>query len=585
MAKGRRAADRRREREQDGRFNEASDTRQGDSREGDDVDPEAATAAFNPQRHREVSKERGNDGSLSRSVPREGPDEVTQPGTRAPRPPTGGRIVVTAGPDAGGEVPLDVSPTVVGRGPNASIALEDDKASRAHFELRFRPKPGAWTIADLGSTSGTLKNGELIDLNPVEIRHGDEICAGETRFRFLSYDIAPGRASPRHSGRGVFQKEPREPRDHRKLLLVVGVLVSVLLVAAAFAGVFVWRTQTEQRQQAELAASALLEEAKILLEKKEPISALTRIDAALELVDELDGARALKRQTRTEADAQEALQRAQKLLEAGKLEETRAALRQIPDSSRFAPEREALRKTASKAGKKRSLRDIKASIAGGDMDLAADLIEVHLTRWPGDDDALDLKLRLLEQQNRPPPKNPNLRRARAAFARANFKGARAAVEDAAKRGRRLEEMYLADLDTYESAIEAGRGRLKLKDGPSAKKSLNRAYELASRLGGGRGKSRINAELADALYLAGIALKQSGKDCAWARDVLRAYQLDARDKKVKVQKRLVDQRADAGLLRARATSSASERKQLADDALCFAQPRSKTYKSLMELARQ
>jgi len=47
--------------------------------------------------------------------------------------------------------------TVVGRGPECGVRVDDDRVSRRHAALT--PGPSGWTVADLGSKNGTLVDG------------------------------------------------------------------------------------------------------------------------------------------------------------------------------------------------------------------------------------------------------------------------------------------------------------------------------------------------------------------------------------------------------------------------------------------
>jgi len=47
--------------------------------------------------------------------------------------------------------------TIVGRGPECGVRVDDDRVSRRHAALT--PGPSGWTIADLGSKNGTLVDG------------------------------------------------------------------------------------------------------------------------------------------------------------------------------------------------------------------------------------------------------------------------------------------------------------------------------------------------------------------------------------------------------------------------------------------
>lgn len=47
--------------------------------------------------------------------------------------------------------------TIVGRGPDCGVRVEDDRVSRRHAALA--PDPSGWTVTDLGSKNGTLVDG------------------------------------------------------------------------------------------------------------------------------------------------------------------------------------------------------------------------------------------------------------------------------------------------------------------------------------------------------------------------------------------------------------------------------------------
>jgi pSer/pThr/pTyr-binding forkhead associated (FHA) protein len=68
-----------------------------------------------------------------------------------------------------------VGDLVVGRGPGCAVALSDDSVSRRHARLVFRD--GAWIIQDLGSTNGTIVNGERVGRCRLEL--GDRVRLGD----------------------------------------------------------------------------------------------------------------------------------------------------------------------------------------------------------------------------------------------------------------------------------------------------------------------------------------------------------------------------------------------------------------------
>ncbi len=72
---------------------------------------------------------------------------------------------------------------VVGRGPDADIHIDDTFASTRHALLERRG--GELWITDLGSTNGTLVDGETLGA-PSRLRPGSVITVGDTRI-----EVAP----------------------------------------------------------------------------------------------------------------------------------------------------------------------------------------------------------------------------------------------------------------------------------------------------------------------------------------------------------------------------------------------------------
>lgn len=70
---------------------------------------------------------------------------------------------------------------LIGRAVNCDIVLNDLNVSRTHAEIR-RESTVAWSVADLGSTNGTLVNGRHIA--EVMLNEGDRITTGTTTFLF-----------------------------------------------------------------------------------------------------------------------------------------------------------------------------------------------------------------------------------------------------------------------------------------------------------------------------------------------------------------------------------------------------------------
>jgi hypothetical protein len=70
----------------------------------------------------------------------------------------------------------------IGRLPGCDVVVDDAGVSRQH--ARIRRTDGGFVLTDLGSTNGTMVNGEPIQEHVLE--HGDRITIGETELEFRS---------------------------------------------------------------------------------------------------------------------------------------------------------------------------------------------------------------------------------------------------------------------------------------------------------------------------------------------------------------------------------------------------------------
>lgn len=70
----------------------------------------------------------------------------------------------------------------IGRLPESDVVVDDAGASRQH--ARIRRTDAGFVLTDLGSTNGTMVNGEPIQEHVLE--HGDRITIGETELEFRS---------------------------------------------------------------------------------------------------------------------------------------------------------------------------------------------------------------------------------------------------------------------------------------------------------------------------------------------------------------------------------------------------------------
>ncbi|HWD40699.1 MAG TPA: FHA domain-containing protein [Fimbriimonas sp.] len=77
--------------------------------------------------------------------------------------------------------PLSIPEITIGRNPSHHLAFTDPTVSRNH--ARFSSQGGSWFVSDLGSTHGTLVNGNRIG-SPVQLQNGDIIQIGGNLLRF-----------------------------------------------------------------------------------------------------------------------------------------------------------------------------------------------------------------------------------------------------------------------------------------------------------------------------------------------------------------------------------------------------------------
>ena len=76
-------------------------------------------------------------------------------------------------------VAFDSSPILVGRGPNCTIALDDDQVSREHAQ--FVVRDDRVIVRDLGSRNGTFVNGAAI-VGDVVVGDDDLVAIGRARL-------------------------------------------------------------------------------------------------------------------------------------------------------------------------------------------------------------------------------------------------------------------------------------------------------------------------------------------------------------------------------------------------------------------
>ncbi|HEY6875470.1 MAG TPA: FHA domain-containing protein [Candidatus Dormibacteraeota bacterium] len=90
------------------------------------------------------------------------------------------QLTIDSGPDAGNNHRAGDSALRVGRSPDNDLILRDPATSGHHARVERRGQQ--FWIVDLGSTNGTLVNGEPIQEK--ELNHGDRITIGQNAVSF-----------------------------------------------------------------------------------------------------------------------------------------------------------------------------------------------------------------------------------------------------------------------------------------------------------------------------------------------------------------------------------------------------------------
>ncbi|MFD4530385.1 FHA domain-containing protein [Streptomyces sp. NPDC058470] len=92
------------------------------------------------------------------------------------------QLQVVAGPDAGGVHLLHGGQIRIGRSADADVPLDDPDVSRLHAAITVTPE-GRVSVADLGSTNGTVLNGTRVGTRPVRFAPGALLRVGESALR------------------------------------------------------------------------------------------------------------------------------------------------------------------------------------------------------------------------------------------------------------------------------------------------------------------------------------------------------------------------------------------------------------------
>jgi pSer/pThr/pTyr-binding forkhead associated (FHA) protein len=99
----------------------------------------------------------------------------------SPGEPSAARVLlrIVAGPASGQTFEVGRAGATMGRSPDISIRMSDERLSRRHAQIQF--KDGGYWLADLGSSNGTYVNQHRLSA-PHQLRSGDVIGLGRTRL-------------------------------------------------------------------------------------------------------------------------------------------------------------------------------------------------------------------------------------------------------------------------------------------------------------------------------------------------------------------------------------------------------------------
>ncbi|MET2717349.1 FtsK/SpoIIIE domain-containing protein [Streptomyces harbinensis] len=133
----------------------------------------------------------------------------------APRPPAeAARLLVVAGPDAGGVHLLLGGEVRIGRSSGADVALRDPDVSRLHCALTLGAD-GTVTVTDLGSTNGTQIDGRPVTAPATPIPPGAQLRVGESTLRVVPPGTPARPGGPQdHPSHHPEQPHPPEQPEH-----------------------------------------------------------------------------------------------------------------------------------------------------------------------------------------------------------------------------------------------------------------------------------------------------------------------------------------------------------------------------------
>jgi hypothetical protein len=602
--KGRRAADRRRERSEDdqGPAPPVESTLPGQKspgvmEDGGEGDATATRIPAEQRRNKTSVTALTSVGTAAKDIMRQDPLEATKVRQLDLRPALpAGRLICLEGKDVGKSFELTHSQMTVGRSQDAHIRVNDNAVNRFAFEIVYDPETAQFTFNSMANEPAPLLNGEEA-AGQRELSDGDVVEVGETTLRFVRVSGAAPveREQPKPKEATVVKAVPEEPglvertrvmilraRDNARVMKrLLGGLV-VLAVLLAVGGVFGWQAYQRASREAALndpkgSYQTLLRQARAQRDSRrwnELADTARAVEA--QAADRDDGPR-LKEEARAEQQAERNLALGRMSHANGQHDAARSALRLIPDTSVYKADRDETLERVNEIGRNASLAVIRELLSQGRYKEAAEKAEQHLSTYAGDSEVTALRGQAVRNQLARESQGSGSwqatrQKALQALEVSDFTQALLLVQAATETSdKALASTFLNRLKSMLADWKTGRDLLSRKDA-RAVEPLQRAKAAEAELSGGKGAlSRdIAKALADALYLQGVELLQKNRDCDARVSFERANLERGSDPKVVDKLSRLAQKGREILDRAEAARSRGDKAEatrLARDAAC------------------
>lgn len=302
--------------------------------------------------------------------------------------PTVGRLVTLSGPAAGQEFFAASPRNTVGRGATNTIAVPDLSMSRQHFEIVRNPDD-TFMIVDLLSINGTTLNG--LRVKEAELRHGDYIDVGSSKFQFIVTGAQSTSTAPRRVTLAEAAFDPRatppppaQPAQVSvRALALVAVLVAVLMCVAIALTFLITRSQPPAAEAAPVVSTQTLYLAGVdAVTARDWDRAEEKFREVQALDPTFEGVAAQFDRLEAERRALTLLNDARARLDEGAIPAAVRLLDQVPSDSAYAVDAENLNRDARRTEVLQLYGQAQEAFAQDDLDRTRELLEELLERVP-----------------------------------------------------------------------------------------------------------------------------------------------------------------------------------------------------------